>query len=153
MPASAARHQFRHYKTLIVLVVAMTGSTIFLYWLGRLAPVTPLRAKTPAAWNQIVVRAVAPRADEGFYHFKIDQEGRVSESAAWDRQRYAQNSEGAIHLLVACAASDSRLTPTQSKALTRTIDGLRRTYGIAADRIRIAQPSQLASLTGDRVSF
>jgi hypothetical protein len=146
MPASAARHQFRHYKTLIVLVVAMTGSTIFLYWLGRLAPVTPLRAKTPAAWNQIVVRAAGPRTDEGFYHFKIDRQGRVSESSAWSAQRSAQNGEGAIHVVIACVSADSKLTPTQTKALSRTIDGLRKTYGIASDRVRVAPAPQVASL-------
>ncbi|HVP12845.1 MAG TPA: hypothetical protein VMV94_16850 [Phycisphaerae bacterium] len=152
MPANAARHQFRHFKTLIVLVVAMTGSTIFLYWLGRLAPVTPLRAKTPAAWNQILVRANGPRTDEGFYHLKIDQQGRVSESSAWGGQRYAQNSEGTIHLLVACDAPDTKLTPTQTAALSRTIADLRKTYGIPSDHIRVAQSAQTANF-GDQISF
>jgi hypothetical protein len=152
MPANSARHQFRHFKTLIVLVVAMTGSTIFLYWLGRLAPVTPLRAKSPAAWNQIVVRAAGPRTEEGFYHFKIDEQGHVSESSAWGGQRYAQNSDGTIHLLVSCGTSDPKLTPTQSKALARAIAGLRKTYGIPTERIRIAQAAQVASL-GDQISF
>jgi hypothetical protein len=152
MPANPARHQFRHFKTLIVLVVAMTGSTIFLFWLGRLAPVTPLRAKTPAAWNQIVVRAAGPQTEGGFYHFKIDEQGRVRESSAWAGQRYAQGSDGTIHVLIACGTRDAKLTPTQSQTLTRTIAGLRRSYGIATDQVRVAQSPQLAGL-GDQISF
>lgn len=152
MATVAARHQHRHLKTLILLVVSMTGGTIFLYWVGKLAPVTPLRAKTAAAWNQIVIRPVSPRADQGFYHLRIDQHGRVEESSAWAAQRHARDNEGAIHIVVACAKPDSRVTTAQSKALTKTISNLRKTYAIPAEKVRLLQSSQTAGLN-DRLRF
>ena len=152
MPANSSRHQFRHFKTLIVLVLAMTGGTIFLYWVGRLAPVTPLRAKTPAAWSQILVRATDPQADQGFFHFRIDEQGHVDESNAWAGQRYAANSEGTIHLVVSCSAADGKLTTAQTNALTRTLTGLRKTFGIPTERIHTAQSPQVAGL-GNALDF
>jgi membrane protein implicated in regulation of membrane protease activity len=146
MPANSPRHQFRHFKTLIVLVLAMTGGTIFLYWVGRLAPVTPLRAKMPAAWSQIVVRAADSRADQGFFHLQIDEQGHVNESSAWAGQRYAANSEGTIHVVVSSSTADGKLTKVQTDALSRTLNGLRKNFGIPTDRIRTVQSPQVAGL-------
>lgn len=124
----------------------MTGGTLFLYWVGKLTPVTPLRAKSPAGWSQILVRAADPGTEDGFYHVKLDAGGGVSASSAWRVQRYAQQGDGVIHVLVRCPKPGARVTPEQTKVLTQLLSELRQTYDIPASRVRVTQPSQLAGL-------
>jgi hypothetical protein len=142
-----ARNQHRHLKTLIVLVLSMTGGTIFLYWVGRLTPVTPLRAKASPAWNQIIVRPADPAHEDGFFHLKVDEKGRLVQSPAWLTQQPAEGGEGVIQLLVTSAAADDRITPLQTKTLAQTITSLRRDYRIPADRVHIRRSRHVAGLT------
>lgn len=141
MAARTARHQHRHYKTLIVLVMSMTGGTMFLFWIGQLAPVTPLRSSTPTArtWTQIAVRSQDAREQDGFHHFKIDEAGRPSVSEAWDQAKHDARGSGTVHILVTCESTEARLTTVQAEKLKRLIDILRTEHRIAPDRVRISQ--------------
>jgi hypothetical protein len=152
MPTATTRHQHRHFKTLIVLVLAMTGSTLLLYWVAKLTPVIPLRATSSAGWSQILVRAATPTTTDGFYHVKVDAQGRVSTSSAWAARRSAEQSEGVIQVLVRSGSADGKVTPEQTRALAKVLDDLRRTYDIPANRVRVAQTPQLAGL-GNSTEF
>lgn len=143
MPAKTVRHQHRHFKTLIVLVLSMTGGTYFLFWVGGLAPVTPLRGSTglavdaPSAWDRIQVQARPTGDREPFFHFRIDPTGRLLESRAWQAGQGSGRATGTIHILVSCSTTEARLTASQSSALVRLIADLRGRYGIAKDRVVI----------------
>ncbi len=140
MAVRTARHHNRHYKTLIVLVMSMTGGTMFLFWIGQLAPVTPLRSSTPAAkWTQIAVCSQDARAQDGFHHFKIDEGGRPSVSEAWNQGRRDVRGSGAIHILVTCDSATARLSSVQADKLKRLIEILRAEHSIATERVRIVQ--------------
>ncbi len=143
MPAKTARYQHRHLKTLIVLVVAMTGGTFFLFWIGKLAPVTPLRAKV---WNQIVVRSVGPTEDRGFFHFRVDQEGRLYQSNAWSNGRRAAPGEGAIYVLVSRASANPGISAAQTRAISVIVSDLTQRYHIPADHVIVDEPRRIADI-------
>ncbi len=145
MPATTVRHQHRHFKTLIVLVLSMTGGTMFLFWVGGLAPVTPLRGKTVAAvenddagsWSRISVRAHRSDQTLGFHHFRIDQQGRISEHLAWRAGLQDTRSPGTVHVVLSCRSASRGVRPIQTKVLARLIADLRAQYHIPKDRVRI----------------
>jgi hypothetical protein len=145
MPATTARHQHRHFKTLIVLVLSMTGGTMFLFWVGGLAPVTPLRGKTVAAvdnrdadnWSRISVRAQRSDQPLGFHHFRIDQQGRISEDPAWQTGQQDSRTPGTVHVVLSCDSTPDRVRPIQTKVLSRLIADLRAQYHIPKDQVRI----------------
>ena len=139
MPASGVRHQHRHYKTLITLVVAMTGGTFFLYGIGKLSPVvpvTPLRAeaRTAVTWNGINVRTHILGTARGFYHYRIDEAGRLSPSNAWDDRR-DPTGDGTIQILITSPSDDGGVTAAQTKQLTALLGSLRKDYQIPKDRV------------------
>ncbi|MFQ5501829.1 MAG: N-acetylmuramoyl-L-alanine amidase [Phycisphaerae bacterium] len=127
MPAVAARHQHRHLKTLIVLVLSMTGGTYFLFWIAQFSPVTPLRASV-RNWTKISVRAESDRIPGGFYHYRVDETGRLFQSRAWETGQYERNSPGTIHILLSCGNDRVRVSPEQAKTLSRILSTLRRDY-------------------------
>lgn len=141
------QHQHRHYKTLIVLVLAMTGGMLFLFWVAELAPVTPLRSQLPAAapWDRILVKAQDLSSPKGFCHFYIDEQGQPFKSRAWEDKREEPGNDGAIVVIVGCESSDGRLTNPQATALSRVIADLRAQHRIRGDRVEVVHASRLAS--------
>lgn len=127
----------------------MTGGTFFLFWIGKLAPATPLRAKVASGWDQISIRAQEPRSEPGFYHFRIDPSGTLYESTAWSNQWHARGNEGTIQVVISCRLPGLRLTADQSNALSQIVSNIRQRYDIPADRVRVETPQQLASLPDD----
>ena len=137
MPAAAVRHQHRHFKTLIALVVATTGGTFFLYGAAKLSPVTPLRANVSAdkLWTDIDVSEQLPGSATGFYHWRIDKSGRpASPSDAWNNNQDPYGN-GRIQLLVASPSKDGGITKRQAEQLDRLITELRGKYNIPKDRV------------------
>jgi hypothetical protein len=149
MHSIPARHQHRHFKTLIVLVLAMTGGTLFLFWLGKLSPATPLRATT---WNQILVRAHDSGTDRGFFHFRIDPQGQLYQSEAWQARQRASRGDGAIRIVVTRNSTEPRITQEQTMALSRLVADLSRRFRIASDRVHVDQTRRVASIP-DRGEF
>lgn len=141
MAVSTARHQHRHFKTLILLVLSMTGGTFLLFWIGGLAPVTPLRGERPTAkvWTRMAVRAEDARRSPGFFHFRIDGDGRRFQSNDWKAGREDTRNPGTIEVLVSSDLPQARLTPVQTKALARLIADLRGEFGIPKDRVRVGR--------------
>lgn len=137
MAIASTRSQHRHYKTLIVLVVAMTGGTLFLYWVGQLSPVTPLRSSTPSAeaWRQIGIRVQPTSEFAGFYHWRVDEHGDLYRSAAWRQGQQDPTLPGTIQILLTTAARTDRVGENQAKALARLVGDLRERYHIQEDRV------------------
>lgn len=121
----------------------MTGGTFFLFWIGKLAPVTPLRAKV---WNQIVVRSVSPTEDRGFFHFRVDREGRLYQSNAWSNGRRASPGEGAIYILVSRASDGPEILPAQTRAISVIVSDLTQRYHIPPDRVSVDEPRRVANI-------
>jgi len=139
MPAGTIPHQHRHFKTLIVLVLAMTGGTILLYWIAQIAPITPLRGTAAASgpWTRIAVRAQVAGTPHGFFHYRIDQTGRLFQSYAWLSGQHSRRSPDAIHILLTCPDRDLRISPAQARELSRLISKLRREHGIPQTRVSV----------------
>ncbi len=146
MPATASHSQHRHYRTLITLVVSMTGGTLLLYWMAQLSPVTPLRSRAGGgrAWSQISVRALPDHLPTGFYHYRIDASGRLFESQAWEAGRSGRNAPGTVHVLLSCRDAALRVTPPQTRTLTRILGYLRETHVIGLDQIYVEPPTTAA---------
>ncbi len=136
MAASKSRHQHRHYKTLIALVLSMTGGTFFLLWVGRLSPVTPLLGQVASAqrWNDIAVRAEDDRNPRGFFHLRIDESGMLYQSSAWKNGQPDPDHPETIHVLL---TSSGGVTPAQTQTLSRTIADLCRRHGIASEHVSV----------------
>ncbi|MFQ5428837.1 MAG: hypothetical protein ACE5E1_00895 [Phycisphaerae bacterium] len=148
MQTGAAQH--RHFKTLIVLVIAMTGGTFLLFWIARFAPITPLRASV-APWDRIMVRAEPARAPRGFFHYRIGPAGRLFQSQAWLEGLHERGSHGTIHILLTCEDRDLRVTPAQAKTLSSVLSKLRREYAIPTRRVAVERrfpPLEEAGLRG-----
>jgi hypothetical protein len=152
----ATRNQHRHYKTLIVLVLAMTVGAFVLFWAARVSPVTPLRGTREASadWTRISVRAEAPAASRGFFHYRIDAAGRLFQSYAWKAGQGERNTPGTIHVLLTCPDERLQISPEQAGTLSQIISKLRHRHAVPADRVRVeptadrgagedAQPSRL----------
>lgn len=139
MPARIAPHPHRHFKTLIVLVLSMTGATFFLFWLANLSPVTPLRARPMQSlnWDSISVRAERPGDTRGFFHFRIDEDGKLYQTSAWKAGQPSANLPGAIHILLSSDSGSDRPTVAQASSLSRTISELRRRYGIGESQVHV----------------
>ncbi|MBX3395142.1 MAG: N-acetylmuramoyl-L-alanine amidase [Phycisphaerae bacterium] len=137
MSAHAVRHKYRHYRTLAVLVFAMTGGTMLLFWLGQFAPVTPLRSTAASGrqWSQIAVRAESRAAARGFFHYRIDEAGQLYQSYAWKAGQYEQSSPKTVHILLTCPDAQARVTELQARTLGQLISRLRTDHAIAADRV------------------
>jgi len=134
----AKQQQHRHYKTLIVLVASMTAGTLMLYSLAQLSPrVTPLSSRTPGQWNRISIRALTSDAPRGFFHFRIDADGRLFQSRAWDAGQYERGTPGTVHVLLTCQRSDRRVTSSQADTLSRIISQLRRELSIESDNVTV----------------
>jgi hypothetical protein len=148
MLATPVAHRHRHYKTLALLVLSMTAGTSFLFWLGNLAPVTPLRGSAKAArpWTRIAVRAEAAAAGRGFFHYRIDENGRLFQSSAWKSGLHDPRRPGAILVLLTTGRHESRPTPLQQAALARLLDDLRDRHAISADQVRYDSSRALASI-------
>lgn len=137
MSASAVRHQYRHYRTLIVLVLAMTAGTVLLFWLARFSPVTPLRstASSGRTWSQISVRAECVASSHGFFHYRIDENGRLFQSHAWQVGQAERSSPKTVQILLTCADRDAKISSAQTRMLSRLISQLCQEHGIPADRV------------------
>ncbi len=148
------QHQHRHYKTLIILVLAMTGGMLFLFWVAEMAPVTPLRSQVPATepWDRILVKAQDLSSPKGFCHIYIDEQGQPFKSRAWEERREQPGNDGAIVVVVGCESAEGRLTNSQAKALSRIIADLRARHRIRGDHVEVVTPSRLAS-SGDDGEF
>lgn len=137
----------RHYKTLIALVLSMTCVTLFLFWLANVTPVTPLRGKVGAAptWDRISVRAEKePGAERGFFHFRIDEQGRLFQTSAWKGGVPSPVRRGTIHILL---SNDNPLNPPtveQTQTLSRTIKELRTRFKIGVDQVLVDRGEQVA---------
>jgi hypothetical protein len=139
MPAVAVRHQNRHYKTLIALVLAMTGGTFLLYGISKwspVVPVTPLRAEAQPtrSWSAINVRTQVPGTSRGFFHWRIDESGQLARSDAWITGQDL-NSDGTIHVLITSGSRDGGVTTSQARQLSLLVNELRKSYGIPKDRV------------------
>lgn len=151
MHAHSAAHKHRHFKTLILLVVSMTAGAFFLFWLGQLTPVTPLRGKprAEASWNKISVRTASPRAfEKGFFHLRIDESGRLFQTSAWKTRSPEPRQAGAIQIVLNVADSATGINTAQVKALAKLIGELRKQFGISADQVRLDKRPALASTDG-----
>ncbi|HWL95199.1 MAG TPA: hypothetical protein VNT79_16890, partial [Phycisphaerae bacterium] len=137
MSAHAIRNQYRHYRTLIVLVLAMTVGTSMLFWLARFSPITPLRstASTTRAWTQISVRAESSGARAGFFHYRIDETGRLFESYAWQAGQSERSAPKTVQILLTCSAPEAPVNADQAKTLAHVISSLQKRFEIAGDRI------------------
>jgi len=137
MAVASNRSQHRHYKTLIVLIVAMTGGTLFLYKIGQLAPVTPLRSSTAAveSWRQIGIRIQSPTEVPGFYHWRVDERGNLYRSSAWRQGQQDPLAPGVIQILLTTSAADRRVVEPQTSSLAHLLADLRGRYGIAENQI------------------
>lgn len=146
MSAHSVRHQYRHYRTLIALVLAMTGGTMVLFWLGRFSPVTPLRstAAMNRPWTQISVRAEDGRGARGFFHYRIDETGRLFQSYAWKAGQPDRATPKTIHVLLSCGTPDAKVTDAQARTLTRVISQIRSEHDIAADRVFVEAAKGIA---------
>ncbi len=139
MSAVAKRNQHRHYKTLIVLVFAMTVGAFVLFWAARFSPVIPLRGTREAGadWTRISVRAEALPVSRGFFHYRIDAAGRLFQSYAWKAGQGERNTPGTIHVLLTCPDERLEVSPEQAKTLSQIISKLRNRHGVPADRVRV----------------
>lgn len=148
MAAGKSRHQHRHYKTLIALVVSMTGGTFFLLWVGRLSPVTPLRGQVLATprWTEIAVRAESDHNPRGFFHLRIDEAGRLFQSSAWKIGQPDPDHPESIHLLLTSAEEGA--TAAQRQTLSRTIADLRQQHGIPSSGVSVISPEPRAQSAG-----
>ena len=140
MAAASTRHQHRHFKTLIMLVLAMTGGAVSLFYLAQASPVTPLsgRSASPSSWNAIAIRTASSDEDRGFYHFRIDESGRVFQSGAWQRSRSHPDTPGAVHILVTTDRPGQRVSPAQAATLSRTLNDLQSRLAIPDSRVVVA---------------
>lgn len=150
MPAGAISHQHRHFKTLIVLVLAMTSGTILLFWVARIAPITPLRGKSAAAaaWTRIAVRAEPAELSHGFYHYRIDATGRLFQSHAWLEGRRERTSPETVHILLTCPDRSLRVSPAQAETLSRIISELRTRHAIPPTRVSVEAAQGVADRSG-----
>lgn len=146
MPAHAVRNQYRHYRTLIVLVLAMTAGAMLLFWLGRFSPVTPLRSTVASnkQWTQISVRAENNRSDRGFFHYRIDESGKLYQSYAWKAGQYERSTPKTVHVLLSCSDPDAKVTNQQAKTLIGLISTIRSNFDIAADRVFVEASKGMA---------
>lgn len=134
----AKKQQHRHYKTLIVLVASMTVGTFMLYSLAQISPkVTPLHSRTPGHWNRISIRALTTEAQRGFFHFRIDTDGRLFQSRAWDTGQFDRGTPGTVHVLLTCKRNDLRVSSNQAETLSRIISQLRRELSIEAENVTV----------------
>jgi hypothetical protein len=146
MSASAVRHQYRHYRTLIVLVLAMTAAAMLLFWLGRFSPVTPLRSTVASTkhWTQISVRAENSQSDRGFFHYRIDEAGKLFQSYAWKAGQYERSTPKTVHILLCCDEPDAKVSDSQTKTLIRLISQVRTDFDIPADRVFVEASKGIA---------
>lgn len=148
MSAPSRRHQHRHYKTLILLVLSMTGGTALLLWLAQYSPVTPLRSRMAGQgeWREICIRAESAATSSGFYHLRVDRTGRLYRSEAWKQQQSHPDQPGAVQILLSATNQDGRPTPAQQQTLSRVLAELFERHSIASDRVVVrAGESLLAS--------
>ncbi len=146
MAAVHARHQHRHFKTLIVLVLAMTGGTFLLFGVARMSPVTPLRASA-GPWNQIVVRTEGPQSDRGFFHYRIDESGRLFQSYAWKAGQHDRRNPGTIHVLLTCPDNSLQVTGAQARTLSVILGQLQSRFAVSSDAITVDSDSAVADMT------
>lgn len=147
MPATAHRHQHRHFKTLIVLVLAMTGGTFLLFWIAQITPITPLRASVNN-WTHISVRAAEGRSTAGFYHYRIDEVGRLFRNQSWNAETGDDRPGKTIVVVLTCPNGDQRVSSAQAGTLTHLLSELRHRHGIPADRVRVEPPAGTARRPG-----
>jgi hypothetical protein len=155
MAASAARHRHRHYKTLIALVLSMTGGTLFLLWVGRLSPVIPLRGQVPAPqrWSEITVRAENDHNPRGFFHLRIDEAGQLYQSSAWKIGQPDPDHPETI-LVLLTSVDGAGISTAQTQTLSRTLADLRREHGISPDHVSVIDGrSSQAAVTDWAVRF
>lgn len=117
----------------------MTGGTFLLLWLAQFSPVTPLRGRTAGAsdWNQIEVRAESTSAAAGFYHLRVDADGRLFRSDAWKYQQPHPDQPGVIAVLLSSTHANGRPTPTQQQTLSRVLAELGQRYTIDSKQVSV----------------
>ncbi len=153
MPATASySHHNRHFKTLIALVLAMTGGTLLLFWLGHLSPVTPLRSQAamPSVWTDITVRAQQTVSPRGFFHYRIDEAGRVFQSYAWKVGQHEKGVPGAVQILLTCPDRNVQLSPSQVAALSHILSDLRSQFAIPTENVHVQDTYEGVNASGVR---
>jgi hypothetical protein len=141
MAKALARHQHREWKTLIVLVIAMAAMTCVLWVVASWSPITPLRGRSGGGlrpWTKIsVCKTAAPVGNDNFYHFRIDETGRLYQSSAWNEGRCQQAHAGSVRIVLSHSDKRDIVTRSQQQTLSRTIARLCDAYGISADAIEV----------------
>ena len=135
--AKPQRNQHRHYKTLIALVFCMTTGTFLLYGVATISPVTPLRSHAPRNWNRINIRAVPPGEQRGFYHYRINEDGRTFKSNAWTYQQVERGTPTTIQIILTTGRNDLRVTGDQANSLAILIANLRSEHQIAEANVDV----------------
>lgn len=140
MAAAPCKHKHRHFKTLILLVVSMTGGAFLLFWVDKNTPThrpRTLRGMVANhAWTDVAVRAVGAGEDHGFFHFRIAPDGQWYQSNAWTERRRDPKAESTIHVVLSRPVGSSRVSDAQQSALRQLVEQLRREYKISLDHVR-----------------
>ena len=140
MAAATCKHKHRHFKTLILLVVSMTGGAFLLFWVDQNTPThrpRTLRGLVPSSgWTDVAVRTVPAAGEHGFFHFRIAADGQSYQSSAWTQGRRDPASESTIHVVLTKADGANRVSDAQQSALRALVEQLRRRYQISPDHVR-----------------
>ena len=143
MAAAPCKHKHRHLKTLILLVVSMTGGAFLLFWVDQNTPThrpRTLRGLVPSSgWTDVAVRTVPAAGEHGFFHFRIASDGQWYQSSAWTQGQRDPKAQSTIHVVLTKPAGASRVSDAQQSALRKLVEQLRRQYQIAPDHIRPVQ--------------
>lgn len=148
MAAASCKHKNRHFKTLILLVVSMTGGAFLLFWVDQNTPThrpRTLRGLVPSGWTDVAVRTVPAAGDHGFFHFRIASDGQWYQSSAWTQGRRDPNAASTIHVVLTKPGDNGRVNEVQQTALRQLVDQLRRQYHIAPDHVRPMQAKLVRS--------
>ncbi len=149
MAAATCKHKHRHFKTLILLVVSMTGGAFLLFWVDQNTPThrpRTLRGLVPTTgWTDVAVRTVSAAENHGFFHFRIASDGQWYQSNAWAQGRRDEKSTSTIHVVLTKPGDTGRVSTAQQSALRQLVDQLRRQYQIAPDHIKPVQTALVRS--------
>src|SRR5262245_45638176 len=136
MAAATCKHKHRHFKTLILLVVSMTGGAFLLFWVDQNTPThrpRTLRGLVPSSgWTDVAVRTAPATGEHGFSHFRIAADGQWYQSSAWRRGQRAPTGESTIHVVLTKASGANQVSAAQQSALRLLVEQLRKQYQISS---------------------
>lgn len=142
MANRAKQHQHRHFKTLILLVISMTVGTFFLFWVDKVTPahrrqtLQSLSAGSVGSWRDIAIRQSASQIQAGFFHFRIDESGRLyRRTKIWDAGPRDPRANGTIQIVLTRGPSGPA-SSAQQLTLRRLLDDLGRRHNIPVSRIQ-----------------